>query len=659
MNRIKYMFLHLLLFFIVMNTCYSQEKKSKNTNETIKESLWKGFVRLDFKIDQKKIRLIKPNKSRHGNPWLWRARFPDWHTETDSILVSEGFHLVYVNTDHQFGSPNAVSIWNDVYRHLTGTYQLNNKVALAGVSRGGLFVYNWAKENPEKVACIYTEAPVCDFKSWPAGFGKSKGSEADWEILKKEYGFHSDEEAKAYTNNPIDNLGVLAKAKIPVLHMIGLKDSIVPPSENTIPLINKYIALGGPATVAPCTKGEQKLEGHHFPIETPGLVADFIKYHTLENAPLKASNYHVHRAGLKNSKIKFERTKEARVAFLGGSITYNGGWRDSLMVYFKKRFPKTKFDFIAAGIPSMGTTPHAFRLQRDVLSKGKIDLLFVEAAVNDAANGRTDIEQIRAMEGVIRHARNSNPAIDIVMMHFVDPEKMTSYRKGEIPQVIKNHEKVAKRYNVPTLNLAKEVTERIDTGEFTWENDFKNLHPSPFGQGIYAKSMLQFLDHTYAGFVADDDKISNYVLPKKVDPFCYDNGKLINIASVKLSKGWEIDPLWIPTDGTGTRTNYTNVPMLIAKEIGRTLKVKFTGNVIGIAVAAGQDAGAIEYRIDNGRWQKLNLFTRWSKHLHLPWYYTLASELNQKKHRLEIRVVKKKDLQSSGNACRIRYFFVN
>lgn len=41
----------------------------------------------------------------------------------------------------------------------------NKKVALEGMSRGGLIVYNWAAQNPEKVACIYADAPVMDFKS--------------------------------------------------------------------------------------------------------------------------------------------------------------------------------------------------------------------------------------------------------------------------------------------------------------------------------------------------------------------------------------------------------------------------------------------------------------------------------------------------------------
>ena len=467
-----------LILFIVSFSLFAQSDTNTFLENGKEESFWKGFKRYDFKHQKRAARLIIPNNPLPGNPWIWRARFPEWHTEADSILVAEGFYLAYINTDNKYGSPHAINIWDSFYTYLTNEYQLQKKVALLGVSRGGLFVYNWAKKNPEKVSCIYAEAPVCDFKSWPAGFGESKGSLEDWGKLKEEYGFVSDDEAKLYVNNPIDNLNVLAEAKVPIMHTIGLEDKIVPVHENTIPLINTYIQLGGSATVVPCTEGEQQLQGHHFSIETPRRVADFIKYHSLKNRPLNASNYHQIRSGLKNSHLKFERNKKGSVAFLGGSITYNPGWRDSICAYLIKRFPETQFEFIAAGIPSMGTTPAAFRLDRDILSHGKVDLLFEEAAVNDASNGRTSEEQIRGMEGIIRHLRKSNPEIDIVMMHFADPNKIATYTKGMEPEVISNHNKVAKHYGIPTINLAKEVTDRIRNSEFSWDTDF--VKPSSF-----------------------------------------------------------------------------------------------------------------------------------------------------------------------------------
>jgi sialidase-1 len=396
-----------------------------------------------------------------------------------------------------------------------------------------------------------------------------------------------------------------------------------------------------------------------FPGNNTGWKGFVKNYTELPYELLNSENYHNHRGGIRNSLLKFQREKKGRVVFLGGSITYNGGWRDSICIYLQSRFPDTEFEFIAAGIPSMGTTPAAFRLERDVLEDGPVDLLFEESAVNDATNGRSSQEQIRAMEGIVRHVRNENPATDIVFMHFVDPQKMETYRSGQVPEVIQNHEKVAVHYNIPTINLAKEVTDRIDAGEFTWDDDFKNLHPSPFGQEVYFRSMKVFLEKALADKVTEDDKIEAYPLSEPIDSANYDNGKLILAGHASVIKGWKLVENWKPDDGKGTRANYVNVPMLVSQEVGSSLEFQFNGNAVGIAVAAGPDAGIIEYRIDNENWQKQDLFTRWSLNLHLPWFYTLAAGLTDGEHTLQLRISGEKNPQSRGNVCRIRYFYTN
>jgi len=374
---------------------------------------------------------------------------------------------------------------------------------------------------------------------------------------------------------------------------------------------------------------------------------------------LSFSKYHYHRNDLSNADLIFQQNKTARIAFLGGSITHNGGWRDSVEQYFSKKYPKTKFEFIRAGIPSMGSTPSAFRLERDVLATGKVDLLFQEAAVNDATNERTSVEQTRAMEGIVRHLRADNPKMDIVFMYFVDPDKMDSYRADQIPAVIRNHESVARHYNISAINLAHEVSERIDNQEFTWEDDFIDLHPSPFGQGVYARSIIQFLNTSLTTDDSTTPKLKISFLPKAMNDGAYDKGRLIDISNARYQKGWTLIDEWIPEDKTGTRDNYHHVPMLVNEDTGSELEFSFEGNTIGITVAAGSDAGIIEYSIDSGPWKQQNLFTKWSASLHLPWYYTLSSDLDDTPHVLRLRVSKDHDERSKGHACRIRYFYIN
>lgn len=369
--------------------------------------------------------------------------------------------------------------------------------------------------------------------------------------------------------------------------------------------------------------------------------------------------YFALRGGLPNCRVKFEREKKGRVAFLGGSITAMKGWRDLVCEALRKRFPDCEFDFVAAGIGSTGSTPGAFRLQRDVFGRGPVDLLFEEAAVNDATN-RPDrpVEWRRGMEGIIRQARLTNPAIDIVVLHFVDPGKMKVITEGRVPGVIVAHEKVAAHYGIPSINLAREVTERIRAGEFTWKGDFKNLHPSPFGHQVYLRSIERLFNAAWGGETAAA-VVAHAVPAKPLDAASYFGGRLVDVDSVPPGKGWRLARGWRPSDRIGTRQGFVNVPMLIAERPDAEQAFDFEGTAVGIFVAAGNDAGTIAYRVDGGAWQTQDLFTRWSRGLHIPWAYVLAAGLPPGRHRLDLRVAAEKNKGSKGHACRIVHWLVN
>jgi sialidase-1 len=238
------------------------------------KSDWHGFQKSDFEIQGHACHIVFPEHPATSRPWVLRARFPNWHIEIDSMLLNKGCHIAYIDVVDQYGDEKAIQRWDLLYSHMISR-GFNNKVVLEGVSRGGLICYNWARRNPEKIACMYLEAPVCDIKSWPGGRGKGVGSAKDWEKLMIAYEM-TEEQLLAFDNNPIDNLKPLALAKIPVLHSIGLRDRVVPPEENTFILMERYISLGGPFAICPQTLGEQTLQGHHFPIDDPEYIVDFI-----------------------------------------------------------------------------------------------------------------------------------------------------------------------------------------------------------------------------------------------------------------------------------------------------------------------------------------------------------------------------------------------
>ncbi|MEO1982462.1 MAG: alpha/beta hydrolase, partial [Fuerstiella sp.] len=168
-----------------------------------KKSEWHGFDRLHFTIAERAAYVVVPKEAAQGNPWVWRARFPDYHFEMDVELLNHGFHIAYVDVGGMFGNSRAMNIGDQFYSFMTKERGLAARPALEGVSRGGLFVYNWTARHPEHVAGIYCDTPVLDFKSWPAGKGRGIGSAGAWQQCLAAYAL-TEEQALSFSNNPID-----------------------------------------------------------------------------------------------------------------------------------------------------------------------------------------------------------------------------------------------------------------------------------------------------------------------------------------------------------------------------------------------------------------------------------------------------------------------
>jgi len=374
--------------------------------------------------------------------------------------------------------------------------------------------------------------------------------------------------------------------------------------------------------------------------------------------PIASDTFFKIRGSLNKSRNLFISSRKGNVAFLGGSITEMKGWREMLCNYLTLRFPDVELNILNAAIPSLGSLAHTFRFQQDVADKMAPDLLFVEAAVNDHYNGYSDTQQLRSMEGIVQQAKNLNPDIDIVFIYFADPDKNADYEKGITPKVILNHEKVASHYQISSINLANEVADRIKTGEFSWKEDMVDLHPAPFGQKLYFTSIKLFLEQLWGNHtetLSQDGNVDRALL----DKFAYMHGDYASLSKAKLKKGFTYDPSYTPKDGYKGRPGFIEVPMLVADTPGAGLVYKFSGTAIGINIIAGSDAGIIEYSIDGKPFANIDLFTQWSRHLHLPWYVLLGDELPDKKHKLKIRITSEHNVQSKGTACRIVHFLTN
>ena len=225
----------------------------------------------NYSFEGHEAKIVFPNKKSAKNYWIWRARFWGHEPQLDKALLERGFHLVYIDVSNLYGNSEAVRIWDKFYQHCIEKYGLNKKVVLEGMSRGGLIVYNWASKNTDKIFCIYADAPVCDPKSWPGGLYEGSGDPQAWQEFLLAYNLNK-QTVLDYMDIPINNCISIAKSKIPVIHVYGEDDKIVPYLENTAVLAKNFHAAGGLIKLI----GKTNVGHHPHSLEDPTPIVEFI-----------------------------------------------------------------------------------------------------------------------------------------------------------------------------------------------------------------------------------------------------------------------------------------------------------------------------------------------------------------------------------------------
>jgi len=198
-----------------------------------------------FAMEGRPAFLILPEKSKEGPiPWVWYAPTlrglpggaEKWMFER---FLKAGIAIAGVDVGESYGSPKGRALYSALHEHLVTKRGLAKQACLLARSRGGLMLYCWAAENPDKVRCITGIYPVCNIASYP-GLKRACGA----------YGLTVEElETELAKHNPIDRLAPLAKAKVPIFHIHGDKDGTVPLDQNSAIIKERYDKLGGPMTL--------------------------------------------------------------------------------------------------------------------------------------------------------------------------------------------------------------------------------------------------------------------------------------------------------------------------------------------------------------------------------------------------------------------------
>jgi lysophospholipase L1-like esterase/dienelactone hydrolase len=245
-----------------------------------------GYRCAGFRMNGRECKVVKPKRVAAAHPWIWRTRFFGHEPQTDIALLERGYHLVYNDQAERMGNRQNIEEWNAFYT-LLHDGGLNQRAVLEGMSRGGVYAFNWAAANPDKVAAVYVDNPLLDMKSLyygPDGKEKpenemTKGVAENWGVGRSEI--------KQFSESPIDKIDAIVSGAYPILILCAELDEAVANSQNVFPFEKKIREKGGDITVI--EKKGFKHHPHSFP--NPTYIVDFIEKAVNREACLSVKTY--------------------------------------------------------------------------------------------------------------------------------------------------------------------------------------------------------------------------------------------------------------------------------------------------------------------------------------------------------------------------------
>jgi lysophospholipase L1-like esterase len=354
------------------------------------------------------------------------------------------------------------------------------------------------------------------------------------------------------------------------------------------------------------------------------------------------------RGGLPNVLEKLKtKGAEVRIAYLGGSITAQEGWRPKTLAWFQKTYPDAKVSQINAAIGGTGSDLGVYRLKQDVLDH-KPDLLFVEFAVNDG--GQAPEKIYKCMEGIVRQTWRAYPNCDICFVYTVTDTLIPPLLEGKMQRSASAMERVAEHYGIPSIHLAVEVARLAKEGKLvlkakkptTDEEKSKlgdkvlfapdGVHPYPeTGHELY----LQAIVRSWPKIETASAKVVPHALGAPFVADNYEDAKLIPIAQAKLSGGFhKLDP----ASDTLAKRFANRLPTLYrANKAGETISFKFKGRSAAIYDLLAHDAGQVIVTVDDQAPVVRPRFDSFSTYARLG-TLTLASDLPEGVHTVKIEV---------------------
>lgn len=369
-----------------------------------------------------------------------------------------------------------------------------------------------------------------------------------------------------------------------------------------------------------------------------------------------------------------EESREARIVYLGGSITEGQGvedkrlcWQGLLQSELEKACPQCDFYARNAGIGGTDSRFGAFRMERDVLDF-RPDLLFVEFAVNDYNRPAEEIRE--SLDAILFKLWKCFPECDVLFV-LTGTRKMAEENRGGLPESVRIHMEVADRYGLPWVDVGERLFSIVSQRGINLESLLPDgVHPNRVGYRIYFENVWEFLSAVLVGKCqkqASEETARSKVRTREADG----SGQLGAKERRKMrAEGVQENRYtacrMVPAAMAGLQGFYTEHIAMCGRygsyvsscRPGDLLEFVFRGDKVGLFYMISCDGGIMEWSLDSAAFQELSAWDAYARSFDRGSARMLAENLEPGEHRLCIRVASGRAEESKGNFIRISDFLI-
>lgn len=355
---------------------------------------------------------------------------------------------------------------------------------------------------------------------------------------------------------------------------------------------------------------------------------------------IHTKNGWVNRGNLYRLKELMRRAKQGdriTLAFLGGSITqgalstqYTNCYAYLVYDWFVRRFPKTAFTYVNAGVGGTTSQFGAARVEEDVLLY-KPDFVLIEFSVND---DNTDFYQ-ETYEGLVRKVYGDvyEPAVLLVHNVFYDTGSNAEEK----------HRMIGSYYDLPSVSMRTAIYPEVASGAIpNREITPDDLHPNSDGHALLAEVITDCLDRIY---LQRQDEEEPFVMPFPLTDNSYAQARRYqNHNSNPVCEGFRADTAlkkYVNDLFVRGWTASKEGAKIFFEIPGTEIAVQYRKSVnlpapIAVAVVDDEEENAVEL--------DANFDETWGDCLYIT---TVAHHIPNKVHKVEIRLTKTHDNDSA------------